>query len=214
LNGAAETEPEKKEAAPQLEKPDAPEVKPPEEPKPPEKPAAPEPPAKPEATEPPAQPQAPEQPAEQAQPESADEKPSGLIGHITVIDKLKARISATEEEVTGLKNTLSDRKELLRKLKRELADEIDIIKTELGLEAAPPKKAHDQFFHFADGTIASNGKELLAHMLKIPDDVFAHHCNAERNDFYYWVRDVLQDKELASRVKKIHTRRDVLNILS
>jgi uncharacterized small protein (DUF1192 family) len=179
---------------------------------------------KPAAPEPLAQPARQEQPAEaEPQPSPAqDEKPTGLIDHITVIDKLKSRIASTGDEIAGLKAQLTEKKDLLQKLEHELADELDIIKIELGLDSGSgtasitthsDAKKHDQLFHFADGTVASDAHELMQRLASVSDDVFRHHCNAERNDFYYWVRDILNDQELAKGLKSIHSRKEILQLL-
>lgn len=52
-------------------------------------------------------------------------------------------------------------------------------------------------FWLADGTHLKNLQELAAALLKMEQEIFDHHHNTEKNDFYKWVKDIYQDKNLA-----------------
>ncbi len=47
-----------------------------------------------------------------------------------------------------------------------------------------------------------NLKELAESFRTMSDETFAHHVNAEKNDFASWVGDILLDKKLATDLKK------------
>ncbi len=52
-------------------------------------------------------------------------------------------------------------------------------------------------FGLHDGRLLKNVKDLADALEHMSDDVFYHHANEHRNDFSTWVRDVLQEPELA-----------------
>ncbi len=57
-----------------------------------------------------------------------------------------------------------------------------------------------QHFYFVNGMKAKNVKELAELMDRIEQEVFDYHVNAEKNDFYNWVRHVFNDIELAEKL--------------
>ena len=56
------------------------------------------------------------------------------------------------------------------------------------------------YFHVANGIVIKNLYGLDAALDIMSDDTFAHHVNADKNDFATWIRDVFQDDVLASAV--------------
>ncbi len=60
------------------------------------------------------------------------------------------------------------------------------------------KVPEEYVFWGRDGTVFRDMKELAEGLAAMSDDVFAHHVNAEKNDFSNWVRDVIKDEKLAS----------------
>jgi type IV secretory pathway TrbF-like protein len=73
-------------------------------------------------------------------------------------------------------------------------------------------KATEGFF-FRDGKVAGNVQEFISHVKEISPDVFAHHVNKERNDFYNWLKDCV-DPEVADDLKKAHSQRQVVEKLT
>lgn len=49
-------------------------------------------------------------------------------------------------------------------------------------------------------------KELALALEDITDDVFRYHVNRDKNDFENWIRDIIQDKELAREISRIKTK--------
>jgi hypothetical protein len=52
--------------------------------------------------------------------------------------------------------------------------------------------------------------ELALAVESIDDDVFRYHVNKDKNDFEAWIRDVLQDKELAREIARVKTKETLL----
>ncbi|PIU14443.1 hypothetical protein COT20_02670 [bacterium (Candidatus Gribaldobacteria) CG08_land_8_20_14_0_20_39_15] len=65
----------------------------------------------------------------------------------------------------------------------------------------PPEKS----FWFCDGQVAKNLKELAVILEKMPQNVFEHHANNNKNDFSRWIADVFGDVALAKGIQKINS---------
>jgi hypothetical protein len=57
-----------------------------------------------------------------------------------------------------------------------------------------------QHFYFVNGERVKNVKELAEIMDRLEQEVFDYHVNAEKNDFYNWIKDVFNDVELAEKI--------------
>ncbi len=64
---------------------------------------------------------------------------------------------------------------------------------------------NDKVFHLSNGQVINNIKELYDMINHMPEDVFFHHVNDQRNDFSNWVRDVMGEKTLAQSIAKAGT---------
>jgi hypothetical protein len=64
----------------------------------------------------------------------------------------------------------------------------------------------DGFFWLKDGNVLKNLHELKNCLEHIPNEVFQHHVNKEKNDFFNWVEGVFKDKKLSSALKKAKTK--------
>ncbi|MEK6967498.1 MAG: DUF5752 family protein [Nanoarchaeota archaeon] len=49
-------------------------------------------------------------------------------------------------------------------------------------------------------------RELSATLSAISDEVFRYHVNRDKNDFENWIRDIIQDRELAREISRIKTK--------
>lgn len=56
-----------------------------------------------------------------------------------------------------------------------------------------------------DGRILHNLRELEEALITMSEETFTYHCNAEKNDFSNWVKDVLQDDKLAKDLGRSHS---------
>lgn len=65
-----------------------------------------------------------------------------------------------------------------------------------------------------DGTVFHDMKELAEHLGTMTDDTFSYHCNAAKNDFTNWVRDVIGDRKLAEDLARVHDRMAAAQIVS
>ena len=69
-----------------------------------------------------------------------------------------------------------------------------------------PDVAEEHKFVVNDGQVLKNLSQLPAALRKMPQYAFAHHVNAERNDFGNWIKDVIGDEELAQTVSKLNSK--------
>ena len=60
----------------------------------------------------------------------------------------------------------------------------------------------NQCFWVTDGEVLSNLLELSNALDAMTDDIFGYHVNKEKNDFADWIEHVLDDAELATKVRK------------
>ncbi len=59
-----------------------------------------------------------------------------------------------------------------------------------------------------------NLDELSGSLQKVSDEVFRYHVNRDKNDFEVWIRDVVNDKELAREISRIKTRDTLVRKIS
>ncbi len=62
-----------------------------------------------------------------------------------------------------------------------------------------------------DGGIYHNLMELRDALQMMADDTYCYHVNAEKNDFMNWVRDVIEDEELADELFHAANRGEAAN---
>ncbi len=63
--------------------------------------------------------------------------------------------------------------------------------------------AGDKRFFCHDDRVIKNLTELVDCLTNMTEEVFRHHVTSEKNDFSNWVRDVLDDERLASKLKNV-----------
>jgi hypothetical protein len=61
-------------------------------------------------------------------------------------------------------------------------------------------------FYCCDGSLFRDMQELAAGLAAMTDDVFAYHSNEEKCDFSNWVRDIIEDIELANDLAMARSR--------
>lgn len=69
------------------------------------------------------------------------------------------------------------------------------------------------FFFLADGTIIKNIKELIFMLDDLPEWVFKHHVNDQKNDFASWIRNVLGDQNLAEKISGVKSSEEMKKII-
>lgn len=67
----------------------------------------------------------------------------------------------------------------------------------------------ENYFILKDGTVIKDLYQLNHYLKKMPSDVFSFHVNAQKNDFYNWIKDIFKEKGLAAEVKKARTKYDL-----
>ncbi|MCF7862280.1 hypothetical protein K9M79_08650 [Candidatus Woesearchaeota archaeon] len=73
-----------------------------------------------------------------------------------------------------------------------------------------PHKSKVDPFHLKDGSKIHDIDDFFMIIKNLPDDIFYHHVNQERNDFVTWIRQSLNMPELADKLKHIHNKEDFL----
>ena len=56
-------------------------------------------------------------------------------------------------------------------------------------------------FWVVDGTTIKNLEELSQSLRAMNEETFNYHVNENKNDFYNWIKDVIQDEELAESIQ-------------
>lgn len=74
---------------------------------------------------------------------------------------------------------------------------------------APPGKA---FFVFG-GAVCKNIEELLEAIRTMTPEQYEYHTVPRGNDFANWIRDVFEQKRLASRLAKSENQKETIKIL-
>ncbi|RJQ40707.1 MAG: hypothetical protein C4555_01175 [Dehalococcoidia bacterium] len=61
-------------------------------------------------------------------------------------------------------------------------------------------------FRCGNGCILHNMRELADELKSMPEETYAFHVNAEKNDFVNWVRDIIKDDTLVKALQKASSR--------
>jgi hypothetical protein len=72
----------------------------------------------------------------------------------------------------------------------------------------------ENYFFLHNGKVLKNLHELTEELKHMDEETFAFHVNQEKNDFYNWIKDVIRDANLASKIENEKIREDMLRILS
>ena len=67
----------------------------------------------------------------------------------------------------------------------------------------------ENYFITKDGQKLRNLSHLHKALLAMSDDVFSHHVNRQKNDFYNWVRDVYKDAALSNAILNCRTKQEL-----
>jgi hypothetical protein len=70
------------------------------------------------------------------------------------------------------------------------------------LKKAPP----EYVFWCRDGSTFSDLLELAEGLRIMSDETFAFHANPDKNDFSNWIRDIIEDRELADELLLVTSR--------
>lgn len=64
----------------------------------------------------------------------------------------------------------------------------------------------DKVFWCTDGRIFKNMQDLKDALESMTEETYPCHANPEKNDFARWVRDVIEDEQLAKDLEKATSR--------
>ncbi len=71
----------------------------------------------------------------------------------------------------------------------------------------------NKVFWLQEGQSASNIKDLYMAIKDMNEENFVKFCNDEKNDFYNWIVDVLEDHELGANLAGVKSHRETQNII-
>ncbi len=71
----------------------------------------------------------------------------------------------------------------------------------------------EKSFWTVDGKVLRNLKQTIKYLEKIKKSAYAYHINKKKNDFANWIRDVYQKKQIAEKIKKVKTPKQIANII-
>jgi len=71
----------------------------------------------------------------------------------------------------------------------------------------------EHVFVLNDGRRLKNLNELVVMLQDMNDSVFSHHVNDSKNDFANWVRDVINEKDMANSISSKRTKKELLATL-
>ena len=146
-------------------------------------------------------------------------KPSVGIKSITK-KELEDDIAAKLDELKLLEKNWQKQKEFIEENKqilladeKKIQDKIEELKLLLRKISFYKDAPVGKYFESKDGVIVKNVFELL-NLLKITDEsVFKHHTAENRNDFALWIKEVIGDKELAAKLNKSGSKKEIISIL-
>lgn len=68
----------------------------------------------------------------------------------------------------------------------------------------------DHVFRLKNGKTINNLYELASELAAMDEEVFEHHVNEDKNDFYNWLLHIVRDEQLARVFSEIRDRRLML----
>lgn len=68
----------------------------------------------------------------------------------------------------------------------------------------------ENYFYACDGTVMTSLEDLFEQLQEMPEHVFFHHVNNEKNDFHNWIKDVIGNHVLAKNLKNSKDADDML----
>ena len=67
------------------------------------------------------------------------------------------------------------------------------------------------YFYVCNGAVLKDMSGLLSELKSMDDLTFLYHVNNEKNDFYNWVKEVLKDETLASKINKAKKKAEMIS---
>jgi hypothetical protein len=90
-------------------------------------------------------------------------------------------------------------------------------KTQASVKKRPARKQvkapPEYVFWCHDGSVYNDLDELAAGLMAMSDETFAYHSNQEKHDFSNWVRDILEEDQLADALAEATCRLEAIACL-
>ena len=71
----------------------------------------------------------------------------------------------------------------------------------------------NQYFYLHNGGAIRDLSELHSALLNMDDSIFYYHVNQEKNDFSNWIKDILEEKNLALQLKKTIDKNTTITLI-
>jgi len=71
----------------------------------------------------------------------------------------------------------------------------------------------EKYFLLHNGQTIKDIFELSKALGNMPEDIFRYHVNENKNDFSNWIRDAVQNKELADKVQNVKDMKQMKQII-
>lgn len=132
--------------------------------------------------------------------------------HQDVIEELN-QLETLENKWHTQKIILEEDKKFLNEREHEIKTKVNELNRLLKELKFYQNVSEEYSFYLKDGRIIRNLKELLDILKNIDKGTFKHHVNANKNDFSNWIKDVLNEHELAEKIKKSKSKEEMIKIL-
>ncbi len=153
-------------------------------------------------------------------------------GEIHVVQERTPLTTVGSEDKTVEEKRQEEKKyiEIKNEIKEEIREEIKD-KERKKEEKEPPKNSHEPYlnvkkntpdvkevygekrFFMNDGMFISSLVQLVVVLENIDVEAFNRHVNDHKNDFYNWVYDTFQDKQLAAKIKDVRNKKEMADII-
>ena len=126
------------------------------------------------------------------------------------------KLKELESEWVVRNEQYQETRELLLEKEEEIEQNINELKEMM--RSAERFKLFSQRCNESEGFRLSNAilyspQELLYELEKMPDEVFSHYANNQKNDFANWIEGVFGLSDLAEKIKEAKSREDLIRIL-
>ncbi len=74
-------------------------------------------------------------------------------------------------------------------------------------------KSKDEYFVLNNGVELKSISDLLSYLHVMPEEIFLHHVRAEKNDFANWIEHIFGLKDLADKLRTVHSKDNMIRIL-
>ncbi|OIO63267.1 hypothetical protein COT48_01885 [Candidatus Woesearchaeota archaeon CG08_land_8_20_14_0_20_47_9] len=128
---------------------------------------------------------------------------------LTCLDELRQ----LESEWQQYEILLNETRQNMQQKEREIEEKITGLNNMLRRYSFEKKVSPKHYFYLSNSGIIRNLSELVKGLKGMDDATFNHHVTDERNDFSTWIKDVMGDERLASRISGKLERQRMIHLL-